>query len=430
LGTREDIPGIAKRYGVQEIIIAMPSAPGSVIRELVGICRQTKAELKTLPGLYELIDGQVTVNSIREVRVEDLLRREPVEVNLKEMSGYLKGHRVLVTGAGGSIGSELCRQVAGFNPSLLVLLGHDENPIFEIEQELRYKFPGLRLKTVIADVKDKVKINAVFDINKPQVVFHAAAHKHVPLMEANPEEAVKNNVLGTKNVADAADRAGTGIFVFISTDKAVNPTSVMGASKRVAEMLVQSMASKSDTCFTAVRFGNVLGSRGSVLPIFKEQLARGGPLTVTHPEMTRYFMTIPEAVQLVIQAGAMATGGEIFVLDMGEPVKIVDLAEDLIRFSGFEPYKDIDIEYTGIRPGEKLFEELLTAEEGTTATKHKRIYVAKANEIDEELLDEFICRFASRSWVENREELLVMLKELVPAYQRECCRKNETAGAS
>lgn len=418
LGGRSDLSRLVERYEIEEVIIAMPSAPGPVVREIVNTCRKLEVAVKTLPGMYELIDGRVTVNAIREVQVEDLLRREPVSVDLKEIAAYLKGRRVLVTGAGGSIGAELCRQVARFEPACLVLLGHDENPIFEIEQELRHKRPDLCLETVIADIKDRDKINSVFNWYKPQVVFHAAAHKHVPLMEANPEEAVRNNVLGTRNVAEAADRVGSFAFVLISTDKAVNPTSVMGASKRVAEMVVQTLAGRSQTRFVAVRFGNVLGSRGSVLPTFKEQIARGGPVEVTHPEMTRFFMTIPEAVQLVIQAGAMARGGEIFVLDMGEPVKIVDLAEDLIRLSGFEPYSEIDIRFTGIRPGEKLYEEILTAEEGTTATKHKRIYIARPIDINEALLEKALAQFASRNWADHRDELLDLLKTLVPTYQK------------
>jgi len=417
LGARGDLFYLADRHAIEEVIIAMPSAPGRVVREIVNTCRELDVAVKTLPGISELIDGRVTVNSIREVHVEDLLRRDPVAVDLQEIATYLRGRTVLVTGAGGSIGSELCRQVVRFEPACLVLLGHDENPIFEIEHELGHKHPALRLETTIADIKDRAKINSVFNWYRPQIVFHAAAHKHVPLMEANPEEAVSNNIIGTRNVAEAADRVGSFAFVLISTDKTVNPTSVMGASKRVAEMFIQTLAGRSRTRFAAVRFGNVLGSRGSVLPTFKEQIAHGGPVEVTHPEMTRYFMTIPEAVQLVIQAGAMAQGGEIFVLDMGEPVKILDLAEDLIRLSGFEPYSEIDIRVTGIRPGEKLFEEILTPEEGTTATKHSQIYVARPNDIDEALLDTALAQFAARNWAENRDQLLDLLRTLVPTYQ-------------
>lgn len=420
LGRREDIPRLVEQYGIQEIIIAMPSVPGNVIRDLMGICQGTRAGLKILPSMYDLIDGKVTVNQIREVQVEDLLRREPVSVDLEEIASYVKGNTVVVTGAGGSIGSELCRQIAHYAPKQLLLLGHGENSIFKIEQELKYNYPLLNLIPLIVDVRDREKTNYVFKKYKPQVVFHAAAHKHVPLMELNPDEAVKNNILGTKNVADAADMIQSKVFVLISTDKAVNPTSIMGTTKRVAEMIVQTLANRSKTRFVAVRFGNVLGSRGSVLPTFKGQIARGGPLTVTHPEMTRYFMTIPEAVQLVIQAGAMAEGGEVFVLDMGEPVKILDLAEDLIRLSGLEPGVDIEIQITGIRPGEKLYEELLTSEEGTTATRHKRIFVAKSNHINIALLEDSLQCLASGISHDN-EKIVGMLQELVPTYRHKNC---------
>jgi len=419
LGKREDIPLIVERYGIEEIIIAMPSASGQVIRDTVNICQKTPAKVNILPAMYDLLEGKIKVSSIRQIEVEDLLRREPVMVDLKEIAGYLQERRVLVTGAGGSIGSELCRQIALFSPSLLILLDHNENAIFEIEQELAYQKPGLNFKTVIADIRDAAKINSVFNWYKPEIIFHAAAHKHVPFMELNPEEAVRTNILGTKNVAEAACRAGTLTFVLISTDKAVNPTSVMGVSKRVAEIIIQHLNTISSTRFVAVRFGNVLGSSGSVLPAFKKQITRGGPVEVTHPEMTRYFMTIPEAVQLVIQAGAMAEGGEIFILDMGEPVKILELAEELIRLSGFEPYKDIEIKFTGIRPGEKLKEEILTAEEGTTVTKHKLIYKAQPNNIDALLLESVLTKLASTNWADNREELLQILKTLVPSYQPE-----------
>lgn len=418
LGCRADIPDLVDAYAIQEIILAIPSAPGRVIREIVEICRQTPAELRILPGVYELIDGKVSIQQLREVRVEDLLGREPVKVDLEEISGYLEKEVVLVTGAGGSIGSELCRQIARFNPKLLILLGHDENPIFEAEQELKYLFSSVPLETVIADVKDGPRINQVFATYKPQVVFHAAAHKHVPLMEANAREALRNNVLGTYNVAVAAGEHGAKAFILISTDKAVNPTSIMGATKRVAEMVIQTLNDRYDTRYAAVRFGNVLGSRGSVIPIFQEQIARGGPVTITHPEMTRYFMTIPEAVQLVIQAGAMARGGEIFVLDMGEPVKIVDLAYDLIRLSGLEPEVDIEIKYIGMRPGEKLHEEFLTAEEGTTATKHKRIFVAKPNGVDAGAIEALIQRIADPNFLPTNSEVEMLLSSIVPGMQR------------
>ncbi|WP_066632866.1 polysaccharide biosynthesis protein [Desulfolucanica intricata] len=374
LGNREQIPSIVNKFGVKEIIIAMPSVPGEVVREIVEICHKTKTQLKILPGIYDLITGKIRICAIREVEVEDLLGRRPVSLNIDEIADYLTGRVVLITGAGGSIGSELCRQLAGFNPGLLVLLGHGENSIFDIERKLREEYPDLALIAVIADIRDSRRINRIFNCYRPEVVFHAAAHKHVPLMEKNPEEAVKNNILGTRILAKAAHLVKAKTFVFISTDKAVNPTSIMGATKRTAEMIIQRMDGLSATKFVAVRFGNVLGSRGSVIPLFKKQIASGGPVTVTHPAMERYFMTIPEAAQLVIQAGALAEGGEIFILDMGEPVSIVELAKNLIKLSGFEPEKDIRIKYTGIRPGEKYSENLYSAKEQLIATKHKRIF--------------------------------------------------------
>lgn len=383
LGGREKLPRIINKHDIGEVIIAMPSVPSKIIRETVDYCKSSsQVELKILPGIYQIIDGKVTVNSLRTVQVDDLLGRDPVKLNMKEIAEYIKEKVVMVTGAGGSIGSELCRQVSRFDPARLIVLGHGENSIHNIVMELRELNKNLPVDIEIADVRDKPKIDSVFDKHKPDVVFHAAAHKHVPLMELHPDEAIKTNVFGTRNVALAADRAGTGVFVMISTDKAVNPSSVMGASKRMAELVIQHLNSMSKTTFTAVRFGNVLGSNGSVVPIFKRQIARGGPVTVTHPDMKRYFMTIPEAVQLVIQAGSMAAGGEVFVLDMGEPVKIVDLARLMISLSGLEPGKDIEIKYTGARPGEKLFEELLTAEEGSDATKHERIFIARPTTVD------------------------------------------------
>lgn len=382
LGCRDRLPAIIKKHSVNEIIIAMPSVPGEIIRQTVETCKSANVELKILPGIYQIIDGKVTVSNLRTVQVEDLLGRDPVRVNMREIAGYLKGRTVMVTGAGGSIGSELCRQVAVFGPSRLIVLGHGENSIHNIVMELRELHNDLTIEIEIADVRDKQKIGSIFELYKPSVVFHAAAHKHVPLMELHPDEAVKTNVFGTRNVAEAADRVGTDIFVMISTDKAVNPSSVMGATKRLAELVVQHLNKMSRTTFTAVRFGNVLGSNGSVVPTFKRQILRGGPVTVTHPEMKRYFMTIPEAVQLVIQAGAMAEGGEVFILDMGEPVKIVDLARLMITLSGLEPGKDIEIKFSGVRPGEKLFEELLTAEEGSDVTKHERIFVARPTTVD------------------------------------------------
>ena len=390
LGDRNDLGKIIKKFDVGEVIIAMPSAGGNVIREVMNACMQYGCEVKTLPGLYELIDGAIKVSQLRTISVEDLLRREPVELDMVAIQQFLKGKHVLVTGAGGSIGSEICRQVAKMKPNRLVLLGKGENSIYEIRQELALTFPEVELVPIIADVRDKKRLEQVFQEVQPQVVFHAAAHKHVPLMEVQPVEAVKNNVFGTKAVAEIADEAGVESFIMISTDKAVNPSSVMGATKRVAELIIQEYSQKSKTIFAAVRFGNVLGSRGSVLPLFRKQIINGGPVTVTDPEMKRYFMTIPEASQLVLQAGAQATGGEVFVLDMGEPVKIVDLAKDVIRLSGLEPEKDISISFCGLRPGEKLFEELLTAEEGTQSTRHEKIFVANIKGVNKASLDSML----------------------------------------
>ncbi len=390
LGTRDDIGEIARRSKVTHLVIAMPSVKGSVVREVVEAGRQLNLHIKTVPGLFELMNGTVSVSQIRDVQIEDILGRDEIRVDLEAIAAYVTGEVVLVTGAGGSIGSELCRQAARFHPRQLLLLGHGENSIYEIDLELRQKYPHLEIRPLIADVQDEVRIRRIFERFRPGVVFHAAAHKHVPLMELNPEEAIKNNVLGTLNVAQAADFYRTKRFVLISSDKAVNPTSVMGATKRAAEYVIQTLAQTSKTVFVAVRFGNVLGSRGSVIPLFKKQIANGGPVTVTDPRMVRYFMTIPEAVQLVIQAASMGAGGEIFVLDMGNPVRIDDLARDLIRLSGFEPDVDIPIVYTGVREGEKLFEELLTAEEGTLATMHERIFVARGDSVSEELLAGFV----------------------------------------
>lgn len=418
LGTRKDIARIVKGHSIDEIIIAMPSASGESVREIVQICEKLGVELKIMPGVYDIISGDINVNPIRQVQVEDLLGRDPVSVDLEEVAGYVSGETVFITGAGGSIGSEICRQIARFNPGKLVLLGHGENSIFDIEQELRAEHPGIDYITEIVDIKDREKIDIIFSRYKPGVIFHAAAHKHVPLMERNPEEAMKNNVIGTQNLAEAADQVGVKTFVSISTDKAVNPTSVMGATKRTSEMIIQSLDLRSKTKFVAVRFGNVLGSRGSVIPTFKRQIAQGGPVTVTHPDMVRYFTTIPEAAQLVIQAGAMAQGGEIFILDMGKPVKIVDLAKDLIRLSGFEPDVDIKIKFTGIRPGEKLFEELLTAEEGVTSTKHSRIFVAKPNAINVRLLEELTHKVRERGSYLTRDDVIELLQTVIPTFRK------------
>lgn len=419
-GSREQIPGIVQQYGIQDIVIAIPSAPRAEIAKIIDICKKTSATIKILPSVTDLISGKVSVKAIREVRVEDLLGREPVQVDLGGIASYVTGQVVLVTGAGGSIGSELCRQISLFSPNKLLLLGHGENSIYEIELELKKYFPQEMFLTIIADIQDRERMKEVFKVYRPTVIFHAAAHKHVPLMERNPEEAVKNNVFGTRNLAECAHEYGASHFVMISTDKAVNPTSVMGTTKRIAEMFVQSLGRKSSTKFVAVRFGNVLGSRGSVIPVFKKQIQEGGPVTVTHPDMVRYFMTIPEAVQLVIQAGALAKGGEVFILDMGNPVKISDLAKDLIRLSGLTPGEDIEIRYTGIRPGEKLFEEILTNEEGTASTKHNRIFVGKPMDFSWEELNFKLFKLeqliSTKDAVNRSDEIRESLWRIVPTY--------------
>lgn len=414
VGTRHDIVQAVEDYNIDDIIIAMPSASRVEISKILNICKETNKQIKIIPRVNDLIDGKVTVKMIRDVSVEDLLGREPVKVNMDEITGYLKDKVVLVTGAGGSIGSEISRQVAAVTPKELLLLGHGENSIYDIELELRRKYPDLSIHPIIADIQDQERILQVFQSFQPQVVFHAAAHKHVPLMEANPHEAIKNNVFGTRNVATAASQYGAERFVLISTDKAVNPTSVMGVTKRIAELIVQSLNGKSNTIFTAVRFGNVLGSRGSVIPVFKKQIELGGPVTVTHPDMVRYFMTIPEAVQLVIQAGAFAEGGEVFILDMGKPVKIADLARDLIKLSGLTPDKDIQVVYTGIRPGEKLFEEIMSKEEGATATKHDRIFVGRPLGQSAEKLHQLLVELQT---LQDANAIRMKLKEIVPTYQ-------------
>ena len=377
VGGRDAIANAKRRLGVEQAVIAIPTAPGKVVREFRDICDEAKLPTKTIPGIYEIISGRVQVSHLRDVRIEDLLRREPVRTDQRAVTELVRGRMVLVSGAGGSIGSEICRQVAALGAKELVLLGHGENSIYATQNELLAKFPELMIFPVIADVRDKLRIKRVFDTYRPQVVFHAAAHKHVPLMESNPEEAITNNIGGTLNMLDAAERVQTPHFVFISTDKAVNPTSIMGATKLVSEKLVHDAAIRTGSAFVSVRFGNVLASRGSVVPIFEGQIARGGPVTVTDPEMCRYFMTIPEAVQLVFQAATLGKGGETFVLDMGEPVKIVDLATDLIKLSGLEVGRDIEIKFTGLRPGEKMYEELFVDGEEFDRTSHEKIVVAR-----------------------------------------------------
>jgi FlaA1/EpsC-like NDP-sugar epimerase len=376
LGTTLDLAAIATKRGAEQVLITIATASGKDVRRIVGLCEVAGLAVKIVPGISEIVGGHVNLSRIRSVAIEDLLRREPIVLDEEAILAGVRSRVVLVSGAGGSIGSELCRQIGRFGPQALVLVEHGENSLFHIERELRAKFPELTLLPYVGDIRDRVRMEGIFSANRPHVVFHAAAHKHVPLMEANPTEAVKNNVVGTKLLAEIADASGVGEFVMISTDKAVNPSSVMGVSKRVAEIVVQAFSQRSKTRFVAVRFGNVLGSAGSVVPIFQEQIARGGPVTVTDPEMKRYFMTIPEACQLVLQAGAMGQGGEIFVLDMGEPVKIVDLARDLIALSGLRE-DDIEIHFTGVRPGEKLFEELSFAEEGVDKTRHPKVFVGR-----------------------------------------------------
>lgn len=384
IGKRDTIIDNVAKYDINEIIIAMPSVSRKEISKILEICKETDCKLYILPGMYQFLNGEVGVSELRGVEVEDLLGRDPIKVDLNSIMGYVKDKVVLVTGGGGSIGSELCRQIAGHKPKKLIILDIYENNAYDIQQEIRTKYPNLDLVTLIASVRNTKRLENIFETYRPNIVYHAAAHKHVPLMEDSPNEAVKNNVFGTLKTVQASDKYGVEKFVMISTDKAVNPTNIMGATKRICEMIVQSYNRKSNTEFVAVRFGNVLGSNGSVIPLFKKQIEAGGPVTVTHPDIIRYFMTIPEAVSLVLQAGAYAKGGEIFVLDMGEPVKILDLATNLIRLSGYIPDIDIKIKFTGLRPGEKLFEELLMKEEGLDATENSQIYIGQPLEIDEE----------------------------------------------
>ena len=384
VGGRESILDAVGRYSIDEIIFAIPSAGVQTRKEILDICKESGCKLRTIPGTYQLINGDVSVSSLKEVEIEDLLGREPIRINTEEVLDHVGGKVVLVTGGGGSIGSELCRQLAAHHPKQLIILDIYENNAYDIQQELSRKYPDLDLVVLIASVRNKERIDSIFETYRPNIVYHAAAHKHVPLMEDSPHEAIKNNVFGTYKVAQAADRYGVDKFVLISTDKAVNPTNIMGASKRLCEMLIQSMNRSSRTNYVAVRFGNVLGSNGSVIPLFKKQIAEGGPVTVTHPDIIRYFMTIPEAVSLVLQAGAYAKGGEIFVLDMGEPVKILDLATNLIKLSGYRVGEDIQIVFTGLRPGEKMYEELLMNEEGLKETANKMIFIGKPIEFDEE----------------------------------------------
>lgn len=413
LGNRHDIPSIVKENKVKEIIIAMPSVTRNEIRNIMEICSPLKCKVNTLPGMYQLLDDEVLVSHLHPVSIEDLLERDEVRLDMDIVEHYIRDKVVLVTGAGGSIGSEICRQIMRVGPKQLLLLGHGENSIYLINQELKNIYKDGPIIPIIADIRDKQQLDQIFTQYNLQVVFHAAAHKHVPLMEIQPMAAVLNNIYGTRNVADVAGRHGVERFVMISTDKAVNPTSVMGATKRVAEKVIISMNDTYDTKYITVRFGNVLGSRGSVIPLFKKQIEAGGPVTVTDPEMTRYFMTIPEASQLVLQAGAMGKGGEVFLLDMGEPVKIIDLARNMIRLSGLEPDKDIHIKITGLRPGEKKYEELLTSEEGTNRTNHTKIFEAALDTVDRDWLIKKISTFDS---CETDMDVIGVLQDIIPTY--------------
>ena len=422
LGKRHDIPDLVREYHINQVVIAMPTASGQVIREIKGMCEKVKIKTRIIPGIYELLDGKVSVNQIRDVEIEDLLRRDPVQTDLQAVRTLLSGKRVMITGGGGSIGGELCRQVLRCEPAQLVVLGHGENSVFAIQHELlafvRREKLNTEIESVIADVRFARRIHEIMHCFQPEIVFHAAAHKHVPLMELNPGEAITNNVMGTQNVLRAALSAGVERFVMVSTDKAVNPSSIMGASKRAAELLVHQAANQSGKPYVAVRFGNVLGSRGSVVLTFKQQIAAGGPVTVTDPEMTRFFMTIPEAVQLLLQAAVVGTGGEVFVLDMGQPVKIVDLARDLIELSGLRLGQDIDIAYTGARPGEKLYEELFVPGENYERTQHHKIFIAaNASHFLPRDLDERIKKLGDAAAQDNALLIKHALRDLIPEYQ-------------
>lgn len=417
VGNRYDIPAMAKQYKISKIIFAIPSCPAKTRKEILDICTTTGCEVQMLPGIYQMVNGEVSVSKLRQVDPQDLLGRDPIQVNLEEIFGYIHGKTVLVTGGGGSIGSELCRQIAGAEPEMLIIFDIYENNAYDIQQELRRNFPELNLEVLIGSVRNTSRVDWVVGHYRPDLIFHAAAHKHVPLMEDSPNEAIKNNVFGTYKVASAAAKYGVRRFVLISTDKAVNPTNIMGASKRLCEMVIQMMDRRSKTEFVAVRFGNVLGSNGSVIPLFKKQIAAGGPVTVTHPDIIRYFMTIPEAVSLVLQAGYYAKGGEIFILDMGEPVKIDTMARNMIRLSGYEPDVDIKVVYTGLRPGEKLYEELLMKEEGLQETANRLIHIGKPIEMDDEKFAAQLERLkeACEAETENMKDIVA---EIVPTYRK------------
>lgn len=414
IGTSQDIPRLVKSLGVDHVIITIARASRRDVKRIVDICESVPVKARIIPGLFEIIEGHVSIQRIRDVDIEDLLGRDPVRLDVEEVGRFLSGKAVMVTGAGGSIGSELCRQVARMGPSRLLLLERAEFVLFDIHRELREAWPGLDIMPLVGDVGDRERMEGVFSALRPQVIFHAAAHKHVPMMEWNPGEAVKNNVLATEVLGRVAGESGAEAFVLISTDKAVKPTSVMGASKRMAELVAQALDKRYATRFVAVRFGNVLGSTGSVIPLFREQIRKGGPVTVTHPDMVRYFMTIPEAAQLVLQAGAMGKGGEIFVLDMGEPVRIVDLAEQMITLSGFKPHEEIPIVFTGVRPGEKIQEVLMNSDEAVSTTRHPKIFIGQINSVSVEKVDAAVARLGSLARAGDEAGLRAALAEFLP----------------
>jgi FlaA1/EpsC-like NDP-sugar epimerase len=415
LGTKNELPQIVDDCQVDEIIIAIPTATAQQMKEILDVCKETGCELKRLPGMYQLVNGEVSVAKLKDVDVNDLLGRDPIKVDLDSIMGYVSGKVIMVTGGGGSIGSELCRQIASHHPKQLLIVDIYENTTYDIQQELKRTYPKLDLVVLIASIRNTKRMNRIFETYQPEIVYHAAAHKHVPLMEDSPNEAVKNNVLGTWKIVQAADKYQVKRFVMISTDKAVNPTNIMGATKRICEMIIQTYNNRSKTEYVAVRFGNVLGSNGSVIPLFKKQIEEGGPVTVTHPDIIRYFMTIPEAVSLVLQAGAYAKGGEIFILDMGNPVKIVDLARNLILLSGHKPDEDIKIEFTGLRPGEKLYEEMLMKEEGMQDTANKLIHIGKPIQMDEE---KFLAQLEELKEyvVTEPDDIRLWVQKIVPTY--------------
>jgi len=418
IGGRDQIKEAVKKYKVDEIIIAMPSVSSRERKKIYDICKDTQCTLRTIPGMYQIINNEVKLSDLREVQIEDLLGRDTVDINVDEILDYVKGRVILVTGAGGSIGSELCRQIAGHNPKKLIMLDIYENSIYDIQLEIAGKYPGLDMEVLIATIRDEKRIKSIMKKYKPEIVFHAAAHKHVPLMETSPNEAVKNNVFGTLTLVKAADESSVDKFIMISTDKAVKPTNIMGATKRICEMIIQAYNKKSETEFVAVRFGNVLGSNGSVIPIFRKQIEEGGPVTVTHKDITRYFMTIPEAVSLVLQAGYYAKGGEIFILDMGEPVKIYDLATNMIKLSGRTPDVDIKIEITGLRPGEKLYEELLMDEEGIEKTQNNLIYIGRPIQFDEKIFFENLAQL--KRMADNEVSCMkLLIAKMIPTYTPE-----------